>query len=222
MTHEVKIKPPVILIFFLFQTVLNPERLSRQNSTLAWLLHAVFWWHQVCDSLKVTSAWFQMEWRAGCSQPGKTYGLENTMGRSQWVALQTPSHSPCTELSSCKLCPCFPHLSAISSSCCDFLPWRSSQSSKEMGHEQVCKDRGASAGTCGPTWCWAQLSGSAPKVLCIILCFVKTKAAMVAVVKIVFIDTRSRQKIWLYLWKLIFSAFQAPVWLGRCIRQNLV
>lgn len=140
----------------------------------------------------------------------------------QWVALQPPSHSPC----SCKLCPCFPDLPApISSSSapsCGFLPWRSSQSNKDMGHEQLCKDRGASAGTCGPTWCWAQLSGSALKVPCIILCFVKTKAAVVAFFKIVFIDTRSRQKMRIYLQKLSFSAFRVSVLLGRCIRKNLV
>lgn len=64
-----------------------------------------------------------------------------------------------------------------------------------MEHEQLCKDRGVTAGTCGPTRCWAQLSGSALKVPCIILCFVKTKAAVVAVFKIVFIDMRSRQEM---------------------------
>lgn len=64
-----------------------------------------------------------------------------------------------------------------------------------MGHEPVCRDRGASAGSCGPAWCWAQLSGSALKVPGIILCFVKTKSAIVTVVKIVFVDMRSRQKM---------------------------
>lgn len=64
-----------------------------------------------------------------------------------------------------------------------------------MGHEPVCKDRAASAGSCGPTWCWAQLSGSALKLPGIILCFVKTKSAIGALVKIVFIDMRSTQKM---------------------------
>jgi len=60
-TLEVERKLYVTLTCFLFlRTVLNSQRLSRQNCTLARLLHTAFRWREVCDPPKVTSACFQI------------------------------------------------------------------------------------------------------------------------------------------------------------------